>query len=157
MKRKSSWNHLFELAPYQAVATGWARAWTSVRRHAQQRAAMAQAEHAARKDQLRAAHMAVGSALFTVLVFLAAAYPFVLPHLYLAFAATALPWRLYTFAVASPRNAFFLLDFCYWVNAAVAAFLLLPAPAQDPRLEAALYALADVPVAAALVAWQCAW
>jgi hypothetical protein len=38
------------------------------------------------------------------------AYPWLLPSVYLLFAATALPWRIYTFAVVNPRNTFFLLD-----------------------------------------------
>ena len=40
-------------------------------------------------------------------------------------------------------------------NVAVAAFLLL-APG-NPRLFAAIYALADGPLAAALIVWQTAW
>lgn len=73
------------------------------------------------------------------------------------FAATALPWRAWRFSVAQPRNAPFLLDFCYAVNAAVAAFLCLPPGRRSPQLEGAAYALADGPVAGALVAWQVAW
>lgn len=38
--------------------------------------------------------------------------------------------------------------------AAVAFFLLAPS---DPRAEAATYALCEGPLAAALIAWQCAW
>jgi hypothetical protein len=56
---------------------------------------------------------------------------------------------------AIQRWLFFCIDFCYFVNVAAAAFLL--AAPDDPRLEAAVYALADGPLAGALVAWQCAW
>lgn len=49
-----------------------------------------------------------------------------------------------------------LQDFCYWVNLAVCIYLIFP-KWQSPQLEAAVYALADGPVAGALVIWQCAW
>lgn len=50
---------------------------------------------------------------------------------------------------------FYLIDFCYFVNIATAVFLVwFPNNAQ---LEALVYALADGPIAGALVAWQCPW
>ena len=106
---------------------------------------------------LKAESMATGSVVFALLIFLAAAYPFVLPYLYLVFSVVALPLRAYDFLIASPRNAFFLFDFCYFVNASVIAFLVLPPAYRDPHWEAALYALADGPVAFGMLAWQCAW
>ncbi|KAL4427859.1 hypothetical protein ABPG75_001948 [Micractinium tetrahymenae] len=102
-------------------------------------------------------HTALGTALFGGLLALAGAAPWALPRVFLLFAATALPWRAWRFCMAQPRSAPFLLDFCYAVNAAVAAFLCLPAGARSPGLEGAAYALADGPVAGALVAWQIAW
>lgn len=99
----------------------------------------------------------LGTVLFGGLLALAGAAPWALPRAFLLFAATALPWRAWRFSVAQPRNAPFLLDFCYAVNAAVAAFLCLPPGRRSPQLEGAAYALADGPVAGALVAWQVAW
>ncbi|KAL4442073.1 hypothetical protein ABPG77_011334 [Micractinium sp. CCAP 211/92] len=99
----------------------------------------------------------LGTALFGGLLALAGAAPWALPRAFLLFAGTALPWRAWRFAVAQPRNAPFLLDFCYAVNAAVAAFLCLPPGWRSAQLEGAVYALADGPVAGALVAWQVAW
>jgi hypothetical protein len=50
---------------------------------------------------------------------------------------------------------FYLIDFCYFVNIATAVFLVwFP---NNPQLEALVYALADGPIAGALVAWQCPW
>ncbi|EFN58064.1 hypothetical protein CHLNCDRAFT_142330 [Chlorella variabilis] len=95
--------------------------------------------------------------MFGALLFLAGARPAALPAVFLLFAATALPWRVYHYTRVQPRNRVYLLDFCYAVAAATAAFLCLPARLQHPGLEAAVYALADGPVSAALVAWQCAW
>lgn len=52
-------------------------------------------------------------------------------------------------------QVFFLIDFCYFVNLATVVYLLwFP---NDARVEALVYALADGPVAGALVAWQCPW
>ena len=102
-------------------------------------------------------HAAAGAAMFGALLFLAGARPAALPAVFLLFAATALPWRVYHYTRVQPRNRVYLLDFCYAVAAATTAFLCLPARLQHPGLEAAVYALADGPVSAALVAWQCAW
>lgn len=44
---------------------------------------------------------------------------------------------------------------CSWANAAAAAFIILT-PTQ-PQLYAAVYALADGPLAGALIVWQSAW
>jgi hypothetical protein len=106
-----------------------------------------------------AAHAAAGIALFGALLFVAGAAPAALPAVFLLFVATALPWRVYHYTVAQPRNRMYLLDFCYAVSAITAAFLCLPAEtrAAHPGWEAAVYALADGPVSSALVAWQCAW
>lgn len=86
----------------------------------------------------------------------AGAAPAQLPAAFMAFVAMGLPLRIYDYAIAAPVNLFFLADFCYAVCGAVAAYLLMPA-LHSPSLEAALYALADGPVAAALIVWECAW
>lgn len=100
---------------------------------------------------------AVHPSCHVCLLLTAGAYPWALPWILVAFTAVGLPCRIYDFATADNAvNAFFLLDFCYWVNIATALYLLLPS-LHDARLEAALYALADGPVAGALVVWQCAW
>ena len=104
-----------------------------------------------------AAATAVGSVFFGALVFLAGACPSLLPHVFVVFCFTAIPWRLWRYAVAEPVNICYLADFCYWVNAAVLLFLLAPPAEHGARLEAALYALADGPLAVALLAWECAW
>ncbi|GFH27746.1 uncharacterized protein HaLaN_26120, partial [Haematococcus lacustris] len=96
---------------------------------------------------------------------LAASAPWCLPRLYLAFIALAMPWRLYSFA--RRQWGFFLLDFCYFANALIVAYLLW-LEAQPPLtsqrstqlaagLQAMTYTLAEGPLAAALLAWQCAW
>ena len=85
------------------------------------------------------------------------AFPRALPRVFLAFAATALPFRFHYYLRVQPWNRIFLLDFCYAASLATLVFLCLPPELRDPRLEAAVYALADGPVSGALVAWQCAY
>jgi len=52
-------------------------------------------------------------------------------------------------------QAFYLIDFCYFVNVAAVIYLLwFP---HHTGFEALVYALADGPLAGALVAWQCPW
>ncbi|GAB4818299.1 hypothetical protein N2152v2_005345 [Parachlorella kessleri] len=91
------------------------------------------------------------------------ACPSALPWLFLIFAGIGLPYRTYSFLFTQPGNRFFLLDFCYFVSLATAAYLLLPASwlhylnQRGLPVGAAIYALADGPVAGALVVWQCAW
>jgi hypothetical protein len=156
MKRSSSLESL--LQPWTAAVSGVRRRLAATReRRARPAAAAPAAAAAAQPAELRASRLAAGSAMFASLIFLAAAYPFALPHAFLAFLAVALPYRIYHFTIITPHNAFFLGDFCYSINLAVAAFLLAPPRRQDPRLAAALYVLAEGPVAAALSAWQCAW
>ncbi|EIE25281.1 hypothetical protein COCSUDRAFT_40577 [Coccomyxa subellipsoidea C-169] len=96
---------------------------------------------------------AAGALVFGFGLFVAGAAPFLLPACYLIFAAVCFPWRVYTFT--KRKWGFFLLDFCYWGNLATVAFLLF-AP-HNHQLGAAVYALADGPLAAALIAWQSAW
>eukprot|EP01024_Parvocaulis_polyphysoides_P022250 TRINITY_DN20640_c0_g1_i5.p2 TRINITY_DN20640_c0_g1~~TRINITY_DN20640_c0_g1_i5.p2 ORF type:complete len:282 (-),score=30.67 TRINITY_DN20640_c0_g1_i5:887-1732(-) len=48
-----------------------------------------------------------------------------------------------------------MIDFCYFVNVA-AAFALVFAP-NSSQIQTMVYALADGPVAGALLVWQCAW
>lgn len=52
-------------------------------------------------------------------------------------------------------QAFYLIDFCYFVNALVVIHLLFFP--NNTGLEALAYALSDGPLAGALVAWQCPW
>lgn len=132
----------------------------------------------------------LGYFFFTALVFTAAAYPFFLPFVYLAFFAFCMPIRFYDFSFrGNPRgyNKLFLLDFCYLVNTATAVYfaLYLAQTRWDAaellrmdgerlskrkfvkslikkvvlldRVGVALYALADGPVAMALIAWANAW
>jgi len=126
---------------------------------------------------------------FALLIFISAAYPFLLPWVYLAFFVVFMPIRYYDFIVRGRprgRNKLFLLDFCYWVNAATAVYFLgsintswdaadltrldgerfskrkfLKALVKRvvlvDRVGVALYALCDGPVAMALLAWANAW
>ena len=126
---------------------------------------------------------------FTTLIFVSAAYPFLLPWVYMIFFAVFMPIRYYDFiARGRPRgcNKLFLLDFCYWVNAAAAIYFLgsintnwdaadlvrldgerfskrkfLKALVKRvvlmDKVGVALYALCDGPVAMALLAWANAW
>lgn len=89
----------------------------------------------------------------------AGAAPWALPRVFFAFLAVAMPWRFYDFVFRHRGyNLFYLFDFCYWVNAAVAWYLAGGAAGWDlPHLSAALYSLADGPVACALAAWRCRW
>ncbi len=63
-------------------------------------------------------NFAIGSLVFGALAFVCGSAPWLLPYLYLVFAAVALPWRVYQFY--RKRLTFFLLDFCY-VSAAMKA------------------------------------
>lgn len=110
-----------------------------------------------RHDHLSVEKLTLGTMLFAVLIFIASAYPFVLPYVYMVFFLVAMPMRVYDFMVRQPENCMFLLDFCYWVNALCFGFLLLPPSWQNESVEASLYALADGPVSFALIAWQNAW
>lgn len=77
---------------------------------------------------------ALGILIFGALAFVCGSAPWLLPALYLAFAAVALPWRVHQFYCK--RLTFFLLDFCY-VSAAlldvdtVAIQLLIAWPAES--------------------------
>ena len=110
-----------------------------------------------RHDHLSVEKLTLGTMLYAVLIFVASAYPFVLPYVYIVFFLVAMPMRVYDFLVKQPENSMFLFDFCYWVNALCFLFLLSPPSWQYGRIEAALYALADGPVSFALIAWQNAW
>ncbi|GIM01115.1 hypothetical protein Vretimale_5960 [Volvox reticuliferus] len=79
--------------------------------------------------------------------------PTLCPLVYLGFAAVYLPYRIISFSTR--KWTFFLVDFCYFANLACCAFLLLRP--EDRQLEAAVYVLCEGPLAAALIAWQCAW
>ena len=56
-------------------------------------------------------NFALGILIFGALAFVCGSAPWMLPALYLAFAAVALPWRVHQFYCK--RLTFFLLDFCY--------------------------------------------
>lgn len=56
-------------------------------------------------------NFALGILIFGALAFVCGSAPWMLPALYLAFAAVALPWRIHQFYCK--RLTFFLLDFCY--------------------------------------------
>ncbi|KAK9834072.1 hypothetical protein WJX81_007832 [Elliptochloris bilobata] len=95
----------------------------------------------------------MGVAIYGALLYIAGAAPALLPALYLLFAAISGPWRAWDFL--RRKHAFFLIDFCYVVN--VATVVALATRTQDARVLAMLYSLADGPLAAALIAWQCSW
>ena len=104
-----------------------------------------------------------GLLLLVVSSFAAAARPDLVPAAFLLFALTALPARAVGFA--RRRWGFFMLDFCYFANAAVAAWLLLEGGGEAEKntedgtrnLRAAVVALAEGPLAAAALAWRCGW
>ena len=141
-------------------------------------------------------NFAIGSLLFAALVFVCGSAPWLLPQLYLVFAAVALPWRVYQFY--RKRLSFYLLDFCYvssglcsllnlelrllmyplntlyfiyqhvyysarlrmpchtqWANLAAVWFLV--AASGNAHMGTMVYALADGPLAGALLVWQSAW
>ena len=67
-------------------------------------------------------NFAIGSLVFAALAFVCGCAPWLLPQLYLVFAAVALPWRVYQFY--RKRLSFYLLDFCY-VRCALCRMLIL--------------------------------
>lgn len=84
--------------------------------------------------------------------------PWALTPLFIVFLLMAMPLRIYDYGWRHQGfNFFYLFDFCYWVNAAVGLVLLAPRPETLRGPLAAVYCLADGPVAAALLAWQCRW
>ena len=149
-------------------------------------------------------NFAIGSLVFAALAFVCGSAPWLLPQLYLVFAAVALPWRVYQFY--RKRLSFYLLDFCYvsyvlcsllnlgyfcscnhvckaskavrlscqhrlchsasckvrvlcchmqWANLATVWYLV--AGSGNPHMGTMVYALADGPLAGALLVWQSAW
>jgi hypothetical protein len=92
-----------------------------------------------------------GTLGFGALAYTAGAAPWALHLVFLAFFFLVLPLRAASFW--RRKWQFFLIDYCYFAAAAAAAFLLF-AP-DDRRIEAAVYALTEGPLAAALAAWQC--
>lgn len=102
--------------------------------------------------------------------FAAAARPDLVAPAFLLFAFTALPVRAASFA--RRKWGYFMLDFCYFANAAVAAWLLLSVVGEERgigrvtngedmksnnNVKAAVVALAEGPLAAAALAWRCSW
>lgn len=98
-------------------------------------------------------NFAIGSLVFGALAFACGSVPWLLPQIYLVFAAVALPWRCYQFY--RKRLTFFLLDFCYWANLATIWHLICGG--SSLHMGTMVYALADGPLAAALLIWQSAW
>eukprot|EP01025_Chloroclados_australasicus_P068792 TRINITY_DN958_c0_g1_i3.p2 TRINITY_DN958_c0_g1~~TRINITY_DN958_c0_g1_i3.p2 ORF type:complete len:486 (+),score=50.96 TRINITY_DN958_c0_g1_i3:89-1459(+) len=94
-----------------------------------------------------------GSIYFGMLLFVAGAMPWALPLFYLMFCVVCLPQRALVFH--RRKWTFFMIDFCYFVNVA-AAFALVFMPINS-QVQTMVYALADGPVAGALLVWQCAW
>jgi hypothetical protein len=115
--------------------------------------ALARLKDAAAAGRARALPYSLGTFGFGALAFLAGAAPGLLPAAFLLFAGTAMPLRFIDFC--HKKWQFFTIDFCYFVNGAAAAHLLLTP--DDAAVEAMVYALCDGPLAAALAAWQCAW
>jgi len=101
---------------------------------------------------LTTAH-ALGVFAFGALLCFCGARPDLIPACFLLFCFIALPWRFYDFY--HKKWLFYCIDFCYFVNFAVAFFLLFLF--NDAHAEALAYALSDGPLAGALCAWQCAW
>ncbi|GAX75176.1 hypothetical protein CEUSTIGMA_g2620.t1 [Chlamydomonas eustigma] len=150
----------------------------------------------------------LGVLLLCIIIFSLGSCPWALPYLYLGLACVGLPWRAWTYVRRG--YGFFLIDFCYFANAAVILWLLFgtnslslavtkihnkgslvqkgcpqrtdnhPTPFTCPQgpqnpgsssvpslhyststsaagIQAAVYSLAEGPLAAALIAWQCAW
>jgi hypothetical protein len=100
----------------------------------------------------------LGIMLFTSIVICLSAAPSLLPMLYLGLAAVGLPFRFISFF--KRRWQFYLVDFCYAANVLVIIFLLISWPwntALHPGSFALVYVVAEGPLAAALLAWQCAW
>jgi hypothetical protein len=98
-------------------------------------------------------HYTYGSLAFGGLLFAAGAAAWSLPTLFVLFAIVCLPWRAVSFY--KQKWVFYLIDFCYFVNIATLVYLLwFP---DDERFESLVYAMADGPLAGALVAWQCPW
>ena len=96
--------------------------------------------------------------------FAAAARPDLVVPAFLLFASTALPARAVSFA--RRKWGYFMFDFCYFANAAVAAWLLIGeergiggmiGEEVKNNVKAAIVALAEGPLAAAAIAWRCSW
>mmetsp|Transcript_8258 Transcript_8258/g.51405 ORF Transcript_8258/g.51405 Transcript_8258/m.51405 type:complete len:385 (+) Transcript_8258:281-1435(+) len=95
----------------------------------------------------------LGSVVFAVGMFIVGAAPWAVEYFFLAFVAAGLPFRAIYYL--RRKWQYFLLDFCYFVNLLVAAFLVvLPT---DRRLEAVAFVLAEGPVGMAIMAWRCQW
>ena len=103
--------------------------------------------------------------------FAVAARPDLVPLAFLLFALTTLPVRALSFA--RKKWGFFMIDFCYFANAAVAAWLVAEERGGgggggggegggggnngNDEMKAAVVALAEGPLAAAALAWRCSW
>ncbi|KAK3272103.1 hypothetical protein CYMTET_19581 [Cymbomonas tetramitiformis] len=73
--------------------------------------------------------------------------------LFYVFICTGVPGRcIYYFQM---HYQYFLIDFCYFVNTMVAVFLLFYP--NDARVQAMTFAIAEGPVATAIIAWRCSW
>lgn len=113
-----------------------------------------------------------GCVFLAASAFAAAARPDLVPAAFLLFAFAALPAR----AVGFARRGwgYFMIDFCYFANVAVAAWLLFGERGGEGggigrwrsresetstrrNFRAAVVALAEGPLAAAAIAWRCSW
>lgn len=95
----------------------------------------------------------LGSVVFAVGMFIVGAAPWAVEYFFLAFVAAGLPFRAIYYL--RRKWQYFLLDFCYFVNLLVAAFLVFFPT--DRRLEAVAFVLAEGPVGGAIMAWRCQW
>lgn len=99
----------------------------------------------------------MGTMLFSSILVCLSAAPSLLPALYLALGLFGLPYRIFTFCKRGWQ--FYLVDFCYAANALVIIFIIASWPLL--RLHSGwfsfVYVVAEGPLAAALIAWQCAW
>lgn len=94
-----------------------------------------------------------GAVLLGGLLYMCGARPQLLPFAFVLFFCIAFPWRVWEFH--KRRWTFFLIDFCYFAN--LATFVHLVFFPTNQYSEACVSALADGPLAAALLVWQCAW
>ncbi|CAG9460823.1 unnamed protein product [Pedinophyceae sp. YPF-701] len=95
----------------------------------------------------------LGTLIFTVIVLGCAAARWAIAPVYVLFLAFSIPWR--TKKYRRLKWEFFMVDFCYFVNA-LAAVHLVGWP-NSQALGALTHALADGPVAGAIIVWQTSW
>ena len=104
----------------------------------------------------------IGVLLFASIVACLTMAPSNICTYYLALASIGLPYRIFSFWRRGWM--FYLVDFCYAANALVIAYLLYYPPWVESTSSgsgrgffALVYVVGEGPLAAALLAWQCAW